>query len=374
MRIEKRSEPLCGSLNMMLLTLGAIVAALAIGGLLFIPFGASPVESYGSLFGNAFFSLRGLGYTFVTATPVILTGLGTIVAWRCGFIFLGFEGCILLGAAGGTMIALQTLTGGMLDGAAALFVIPLSLVFGSLFGSIWCGVVGELKVRFGGNEVLMALMMNFIAIFLVQYLVNSQWRVEGDLPQTARIPKDYWLPFIIPGTRAHAGILIALAASGLIFFLMEKTRVGFEMIGSGLNLKAALYGGISVKERLRQSALAAGGLAGLAGAIEILGIHHRLLDGLSEGVGFIGIVAALLGRMTVPGTIVAAILYGGLSVGGDAMQRQTGLPSSIVLIIQATIVMLVIASDALRHYRISFSSRTAGLDEDLATTRPGKVR
>ena len=125
---------------------------------------------------------------------------------------------------------------------------------------------------------------------------------------------------------------------------------------------------------MRQSALAAGGLAGLAGAIEILGIHHRLLDGLSEGVGFIGIVAALLGRMTVPGTIVAAILYGGLSVGGDAMQRQTGLPSSIVLIIQATIVMLVIASDALRHYRISFSSRTAGLDEDLATTRPGKVR
>ncbi len=349
------------------------MAALAIGGLLFIPFGANPVESYRSLFGNAFFSLRGLGYTFVTATPVILTGLGTIVAWRCGFIFLGFEGCILLGAAGGTMIALQTLTGGMLDGAAALFVIPLSLAFGSLFGSIWCGAVGELKVRFGGNEVLMALMMNFIAIFLVQYLVNGPWRVEGDLPQTARIPQDYWLPFIVPGTRAHAGILIALAAGGLVYFLMEKTRFGFEMTSSGLNLKAALYGGISVSERLRQAALAAGGLAGLAGAIEILGIHHRLLDGLSEGVGFIGIVAALLGRMTVPGTIVAAILYGGLSVGGDAMQRQTGLPSSIVLIIQATIVMLVIASDALRHYRISFSSRTTGLEKELTSARPGKV-
>ena len=154
------------------------------------------------MFGNAFFTLRGLGYTLVTATPMILVGLGTIVAWRCGVIFLGFEGCILLGAAGGTMIALQTLAGGMLDGMTPLLVVPLALIFGTAFGSLWSGAVGELKVRFGGNEVLMALMMNFLAIFLIQYLVNSPWRVEGDLPQTARIPREYWLPFVIPGTRA----------------------------------------------------------------------------------------------------------------------------------------------------------------------------
>lgn len=133
---------------------------------------------------------------------------------------------------------------------------------------------------------------------------------------------------------------------------MDRARAGFEMVASGLNVKAARYGGIHVGRRLRQAALIAGALAGLAGGIEILGIHHRLLDGLSEGTGFLGIVTALLGRMTVAGTAIASVLYGGLSVGGDAMQRQTGLPSSIVLIVQALIVLLLLASELLRTSRI----------------------
>ena len=355
--LEKRPEPLESGF---FLTICAIFLALFIGGILFIPFGASPIEGYTSLFGNAFFTLRGLGYTLVAATPLILVGCGTIVAWRCGFIFLGFEGCILLGAAGGTMIALETLDGGIFNGLTSLIVVPLAIFFGAIFGSLWSGVVGELKVRFGGNEVLIALMMNFVAIFLIQYLVNGPWRVEGDLPQTARVPREYWLPFVIPGTRTHAGILIALVTCGLIYFLMEKTRAGFEMICSGLNTKASMYGGINVKKSLRQAAFLAGGLAGLAGAIEILGIHHRLLDGLSQGVGFLGIVVALLGRMKVQGAIIASILYGGLAVGGNAMLRQTGLPSSIVLIIQASIVLLIIASELLRVYKIKFGKCSEG--------------
>lgn len=360
--IERRAVVLDSPLSILAFSVGAVALAMVLGGLLFPPFGANPIEGYSSLISNGFLELRGFGFTLNTATPLILVSFGAIVAWRCGFIFLGFEGCLLVGAAGGTMIALQALPGGMLEGVPALITLVLSLAFGTLFGSLWAGVVGELKVRYGGNEVLMALMMNFLAIFLVQYLVVGPWRVPGDLPQTARIPREVWLPIFAPELRAHAGIFIALLCGVAVYVLMERTRAGFEMVSSGLNAKAARYGGIDVGVRLRQSAFIAGGLAGLAGAIEILGIHHRLLDGLSEGTGFLGIVVALLGRMTVPGAVLASVLYGGLSVGGDAMQRQTGLPSSIVLIVQAVIVLLVLASELLRTHRISIrlTRRAAG--------------
>ena len=351
--LERRAVVLDSPLSILLFSIGAVGVAMLLGGLLFPPFGADPVEGYSSLITNGFFELRGFGYTLNTATPLMLIAFGTIVAWRCGLIFLGFEGCLLIGAAGGTMIALQALPGGLFENAPGVVTIALSLGFGALSGALWAGVVGELKVRYGGNEVLMALMMNFLAIFLVQYLVVGPWRVPGDLPQTARIPREVWLPIIVPELRAHAGIFIALAFGVGVYVLMDKTRAGFEMVTSGLSARAARYGGIDIGMRLRQSAFIAGALAGLAGAIEILGIHHRLLDGLSEGTGFLGIVVALLGRMTVPGAVLASVLYGGLSVGGDAMQRQAGLPSSIVLIIQAAIVLLVLASELLRTHRLS---------------------
>jgi simple sugar transport system permease protein len=350
--LQKRETPLIGGGIVLFFSLAAVIVGMILGGLLFIPFEATPLEGYRSLIGNAFFSLRGFGYTLVTATPLMLVGFGTIVAWRCGFIYLGFEGCLLIGAMGGTMIGLQALETGILAGWPPILVTGIALAWGAMFGAFWAAIVGELKVRFGGNEVLIALMMNFLAIFLVQYLVSGPWRVEGGLPQTERLPRELWLPYILKGTRLHAGVLIALAMGVVIYVLMNKTRAGFEMIASGLNMKAARYGGILVGLRQRQAALIAGGLAGLGGAITIYGVHHRLLDGLSDGTGFLGIVTALLGRLTVPGAAIASVLYGGLSVGGDAMQRQTGLPSSIVLVIQAGIVLLLLASEILRTHRV----------------------
>lgn len=353
-RFDRRVEPLAGTLAAALFSLAAVAAGLALAGLLFLPFAIAPLDGYRSLVGSAFGNLRGVGHTLVTATPLMLVGFGTLVAWRCGFVFLGFEGCLLVGAAGGTMVGLQALEGGSLAGFPPALAVTLALSCGAMSGALWAGVVGELKVRFGGNEVLMALMMNFLAIYLVQYLVGGPWRVAGDMPQTERLPRELWLPYLLPGTRAHVGILIALGAGALVHVLMERTRVGHEMVTAGTNARAARYGGVDVGARLQQSALVAGGLAGLAGAIGIFGVHHRLLDGLSEGTGFLGIVVALLGRMTVIGTALAACLYGGLSVGGDAMQRQTGLPASIVLIVQSTIVLMLLAGELLRTHRIAW--------------------
>lgn len=352
LHLETRPTPLVGGGSTAILTIIACLVGMAVAGLLFLPFETSALDGYSALIGRAFFNLRGIGFTLVAATPLMLVAFGTIVAWRCGFMFLGFEGCLLIGSTGATMIGLLAVEGAPLEGFPPLFLITLALLWGALLGGIWAGIVGELKVRYGGNEVLIALMMNFIAIFLVQYLVVGPWRVGGDLPQTMRLPKEIWLPYILSGTRLHSGFLIAVVVGLMLHVLLTRTRAGFEMMASGLNENAARYGGINAKMRMRQAALLAGGVAGLAGAIAILGVHHRLLDGLSDGTGFLGIVTALLGRMSILGSALASILYGGLSVGGDAMQRTTGLPSSIVVVVQATIVLLMLAVEVLRTHKI----------------------
>jgi simple sugar transport system permease protein len=189
---------------------------------------------------------------------------------------------------------------------------------------------------------------------MVNYLVSGPLRAPGDLPQTPRVPEGTILPFIIPDTRAHAGILIALIAALVVWFLMRKTPLGYEMIVAGLNPRAARFGGIDVGNRQILASFLAGGLASWAGLAIVLGVQFRLLDGISEGTGFVGIVAALLGKLHPAGVVVASILYAGMGVGADAMQRRMGIPSSIIFIVQSLIVMFILASDLLRYYRINW--------------------
>jgi general nucleoside transport system permease protein len=351
--LARRVTPLDGPLAFALLYAGAAAVAVALGGAMFLFFGANPFAAYLALISNAFFDLRGFGYTLVQATPLILVSLGTIVAWRSGFIYLGFDGAMVVAAAASTAVALAASPGGSLNGAPAPLVIALALLFGASAGALWSTMVAMLQVRAGGNAVLLALMTNYLAILLVQFLVSGPMRAIGDQPQTALIDRAFWLPIAIEGTRAHVGILIALALAALVFVMMEKTAVGFELIAAGLNPRAARYGGVNVGRRILQAAIMAGGLAGLAGAIDILGVHHRLLDGLSQGTGFIGIVAALLGRMTVVGSVAASFLYSGLTVGAEVTQRHTGLPSAVIQVVQALIVLCLLGAEILRTHRLA---------------------
>lgn len=351
--LQRRMTPLDGPLAFALLYVGAAALALALGGAMFLFFGANPLSAYLTLIGDAFFDLRGFGYTLVQATPLILISLGAIVAWRSGFIYLGFDGAMVVAAAASTAVALAAGPGGPLDGGAPAFlVIMLALLSGAAAGAVWSTIVALLQVRTGGNAVLLALMANYLAILLVQFLVSGPMRALGDQPQTALIDRAFWLPIAIEGTRAHVGILIALTLAALVFVLMEKTAVGFELVAAGLNPRAARYGGVDVDRRIAQAAVTAGGLAGLAGAIDILGVHHRLLDGLSQGTGFIGIVAALLGRMTVLGSVAASFLYSGLTIGAEVTQRHTGLPSAVIQVVQALIVLCLLGAEILRTHRL----------------------
>jgi ABC-type uncharacterized transport system permease subunit len=327
---------------------------------LFLSYGASPIQAYFALFHEPFGTLRGFGYSLVRTSPLALIALGTIVSWRSGFSYLGFEGCFVIGASAIAWLALLTAPGGRIGPIPFVLFLPLAILFGFVAGGVWAGFVGLVRARLGGNEVLISLMSNYVAIFILQYLVSGPMRAPGSLPETRLLPRATWLPFVLPGTRAHAGIFIALAAAGLVWMLLKKMPLGYELIVTGFNAAAARYAGIDVGRRMILAAFFAGGLGGLAGMVEVLGSQHRLMDGISGGVGFVGIVVALLARLNPLAVIPTALLYGGMSVGADAMQRRVSIPSSITFILQSLAVLLVLAFDALRYYKINFSFFSRG--------------
>lgn len=350
--IERRLVPLNSPMAVAAASLGAVLLALLICSLLFLMVGLSPVQAYASLISEAFASSRGIGYSIVQATPLALIALGTIVAWRTGFGYLGFEGCFVVGAAACAAVALQGGEGALLDGCTLITMLPLCLAASMAAGAAWAGVIGWLRARYGGNEVLMSLMTNYLALLLVQYLVSGPLRAPGGLPQSMRLPRSTWLPPLMEGSRAHAGVVIALVAVAAIWALLRKTPMGYEMVLAGISPRAARYGGIPVGRRLLQAAMLAGALGALAGATQLLGVQYRLVEGMSGGIGFIGIVVALLARLNPLGVLPVALLYGGLSVGAEAMQRTTGAPSSITSILQALIVLLVLVSPVALRWRL----------------------
>lgn len=362
-RIEKRLEPAESPLAVGGLTLLSIFLALVLGGFLFLPFKVNPLQAYQSMLQQSFGDLKGIGFTLVRATPLIFISLGTILAWKTGLFYLGFEGTLLVGASATVWSALLTAPEATVGPLPKAVFFPLVFLASFIAGGLWSGIVGILKGRFGGNEVIVSLMFNYIAIFLVNYLVSGPLRALGDLPQTARIPTDTILPFIIPNTRAHAGILVAFAAALVVWFILRRTPLGYEMIAAGLSPRAARFGGINVGSRQILASFLAGGLSSWAGLVIVLGVQYRLLDGISEGTGFVGIVAALLGKLHPLGVVVASILYAGMGVGADAMQRRMGVPNSVIFIVQSLIVLFILASDFLRYYRIHWPWRWSASPE-----------
>ena len=352
MLFERRLAPADGPLVVAGCMIGSVALAFLIGIVLVMPFVSNPIDAYVVLFDASFGSLRGFGTTLNRATPLILVALGTCVAWRSGFGYLGFEGCVTLGAAAAAWYALLALHGGVVASMPFMTLLLIASILAFVVGGVWAGGVGVLRSRFGGNEVLISLMANYVAILIVQFLVSGPMRAAGSLPISPRLPETTWLPVIIPGTRTHAGILIALLAATAVWLLMNRMRLGYEFLVTGLNPRAARYGGINVGRRYVLAAVLAGGVAALAGLVEVLGTQHRLLDGLSGGMGFIGIVVALLAKLNPLAVVPIAILYAALSVGADAMQRSTDAPSSIIFILQSLIVLFVIASDFLRYWTI----------------------
>ena len=221
-----------------------------------------------------------------------------------------------------------------------------------LAGALWAGVAGFLKIALHANEFINTIMMNYIAIFFVSYLLNGPLKdPEFPMAQTAAIPVQAKLFRLIPGTRLHAGFIIAVIVVALAYFLLWHTTWGFQLRVTGKNLLAARSAGINVKWVILSSLMASGALAGLAGYAEVAGVQLRMIENLSPGYGYTAIVVALLGDTNPPGVLAAAILFAALSVGASTMESAVGVPSSIVTIIQYLIVLLIMGRGVFNFIR-----------------------
>ncbi|OIQ58689.1 beta-methylgalactoside transporter inner membrane component [Moorella thermoacetica] len=330
-----------------LILLGALAGALMVGAVLLIIAGSDPIKAYSVMFAGPTGSEFGITETLVRATPLLLVSLGIVISFRSGILNIGGEGQILVGAVTAAAVALA------LPGWPEVILLPLVLLAGCVAGGIWGGIAGWLKARLAVNEILSTVMLNQIALQLYLYLIRGplidpQEVVYGTgVPQTGLVPRQVWLARLVPGMRLHAGFILALVLAVLVYIFLWRTTIGYRMRAVGAGPEAARYGGIRVEFYLILAIALAGALAGLAGAVEVLGVHHRAMESLSAGYGFSGIVAALFGRLHPLGTIPAAILIGALILGADMMQRAVHVPAAIVMAIQGLVILFVVSSDLL---------------------------
>lgn len=330
-----------------LVLLGALLGALLVGALFIVLTGSNPLTAYGVMMSGPFTSSYGFSETLVRTTPLLLVGLGIIISFRSGILNIGGEGQMLMGAVAAAAVALA------LPDWPAIVLMPLVLLGGATAGGIWGGLAGWLKARLAVNEILSTVMLNQIAaqlyLFIIRlFLIDPQEVAYGTgVPQTALLANAVWFDRLMPGTRLHTGFLLAVVLAILVYILLWRTTAGFRMRAVGEGPDAARYAGIRVEKYLVIAMALAGGFAGLAGAVEVTGVHHRALEDISAGYGFSGIVAALFGRLHPLGVIPASVLFGALILGADMMQRAVAIPAAIVLVIQGLVILFVVAADLL---------------------------
>jgi len=289
-----------------------------------------------------------LSDVLVRATPLILTGLAVAIAFQAGVLNIGAEGQLLIGAT--CAIAITLLLGPIMGRG----VIAVALIGGALAGSAWAAIAAELRQRFHVLEVISTIMLNFVAVYVVSFLVRGPLQEPAHIyPQTQTLPAYSHLPIVLPGTRVHGGVLIAVFACMAAWWILQRTATGFRIRAVGKNPHAArIAGRIDVDRVTRNVFLASGALAGLAGAIEVLGVTFALYENLSPGYGYTAIAVALLAGLNPLWVIVSGLFFGALEVGANTLQRDAGIPTTLVLVIEALIILGVLALERLRNFDI----------------------
>ncbi len=353
-----------------LMPLFAVILALLIGAVMITLMGADPVDAYRALWEGAFGTKNTAADTLIKATPLLLVGLGTCIAFRGGVINIGGEGQMIIGGLAAVAIGLEY------KNSDPTVYIAVCLGASFLAGAIWGGIAGVLKAYFNVNEILSTIMLNQIATLWMMFLVRNQFidpakkNTAAPIPETARLARNLDLPRIgqsldkiydwlgLSGygkmqwstTLLHNGIVIAVILAVVVYILLWRTTIGFRIRAVGKNPHASRYAGIKVKQYLVLSLVLSGGLAGLAGGIQLLGVRHRMnAEGgaiaFTGNAGFNGIVAALFGGLHPIGTIPASILFGALLVGGNKLQRDVQVPSALITALIGLVIVFVVSSD-----------------------------
>jgi len=314
-----------------------LLVALFIFSVILLVMGFNPISSLGAILYGSFGTISSTGDTFVRVTPLLLSALAFLIAFKARFLNIGVEGQLYMGALVAYLVAAQ------MESVPSVLSIPLITLASFIGGVAWLAVPLVLKIKLEINEIFPTVVMNFIAMFFISWLTTGPIKDPGALnPQTRDIPQLTQLPRIIPGTRLHAGIILAFFLAFLMYLILYKTILGYEIRAVGLGSKAAKHGGISLSKNILSVGILSGGLAGLAGMVEVVGTHHFLIQGFSPGFGYQGIAIAALGGFHPIGVVFGSTFFSILSIGGETMQRIGGVPIDMIHILQAVLVLSVL--------------------------------
>jgi ABC-type uncharacterized transport system permease subunit len=323
----------------------SVVLAMLIGSVIIKVSGYDPAKAFAALLMGAFGGMPQIGETLLRSTPLVFTGLAVAYGFRANLFNIGAEGQLFMGGLAAAVV-------GVTLGATSWWVgIPVVLIAGAGAGAAWAFVPGVLKARVGAHEVITTMMFGYIARYFVSWMVVGPLKAPGPIPQTAEVGVGSRLPLIgdllpmVPLGRAHMGIFVAVVASVFVWLILKYTTLGYENRAVGFNASAAETGGISVASTTVKALCISGALAGLAGTVEVMGVHYRIFDQFSSGFGFTGIAVALLAKNNPLGVVAAALLFGALSAGAPLMQLEADVPAKVTSIIQALIIFFV-AADA----------------------------
>ena len=327
----------------------SVIIGLIFGALIMLVFGYDPIAGYKALLTGSLGNPFNIGQTIRAATPLIFTGLGFAVAYTAGFFNIGLAGQALWGWLISVWIGIS------LPDAPSWVVLPLAIIGGALAGAIWAGIAGVLKAFFETSEVIVTIMLNYVAIYVSDHVVRNVITDRADatpfIGDNASL-RMQWLTDLTNGSTIHGGIFLALIFAVLVYILLNRTTVGFELKTVGFNKYAANYAGMNAKRNIILAMLLSGGLAGLGGVMNGLGEFRNifLTNGVAPAIGFDGLAVALLGGLNPIGIIFSSLLFGGLKTGGTIMPLMAGVPSEIVEIATAAIIFFVGASYVITYF------------------------
>jgi len=335
--ISRRLPP--WAVNAVLVPLASVLCGFVVAGVVIAVTGSDPFQALTALFQGAFTNHEAFAETLVASIPYIFLGLGLALGFKAGLFNIGAEGQFYIGGLAGVFVAYS------IHGLPGLIEIPLAILAGMLGGFVWSGLAGALKARFGAHEVITTIMLNYTAFLLANYLIDGGLMLAKNVstPRTPEIDANAQLPIIIPGTRLHFGLILAVLAVPAVWFLIERTTIGFQLRSVGFNPTAARANGMSVGRTLVLSMGISGALAGTAGIVQILGLSHHMTDTVAAGYGFDAIAVALLARSNPWGVLPAAFLFGALRNGASFMQLETQVSADLVSIVQAMVIIFVAA-------------------------------
>ncbi len=343
LRLERGSAPWWLRLSLPVL---AVLITFLFVSLLIVLSGANPLAVFFEMLVNPLSKRSGRLEVLVQAAPLILTGVAVAVAFRAGYYNIGAEGQLYAGALAAAFV------GPRLGGTPSLLAIPLMLAGGALAGALWALTPALLKVKLKVDEVVTTLLLNSVMLFLVSALLNGPWRdPTSGWPRSPTIAESAQFPSVIPRSRVHLGFLVALILVALLWWVLSRTRFGLELRAVGLGPVAARFMGVNVGRTVLAAALISGGIAGIAGVGEVAGIHDYLIDGISPGYGYTGIIVATFGGLNALGVLLAALFLALIDTGALSASRELGIPAYLGEIVQATLLLVTLSVLLLRRYR-----------------------